>query len=58
MHAQTQHITHITCAHTTRAHITHARMHTHHTRTVEYCSVIKKNENVAICSNVDRLGEH
>ena len=29
-----------------------------YTHTVEYYSVIKKKENSAICSNMDRLGKH
>ena len=32
-------------------------IHTHTpTHTMEYYSAIKKNENFAICSNIDRLG--
>ena len=29
-----------------------------YTHTVEYYSVIKKKENSAICSHMDRLGKH
>ena len=29
-----------------------------HTHTLEYYSVIKKNKNFVICSNMDGLGEH